>query len=103
MKTTTPTILIILSLVCVRLLPQAHAVVPSPDSCYPGLRLRKDAMRLIFSPPALETQESVGIHSFQPAPPTTTRVSALERWFSIPQIPIPPWALQRFCSTRLAH
>src|SRR5436190_23260059 len=60
----------------------------------PDLRRRKDAMRLIPSPPALETQESVGIHSFQPVPPTTTPVSALERWSSTLLIPIPQLALQ---------
>src|SRR5882724_12828255 len=48
MKTTTPTILIILSLVCVRLLPQAHAVVPSPDGCYPGFTTAEGCKALNF-------------------------------------------------------
>jgi len=48
MKTTTPTILIILSLVCVRLLPQAHAVVPSPDGCYPGFTTAEGCNALNF-------------------------------------------------------
>ena len=36
MKKTTPSILIIVSLVCFAALPGAHAVVPAPDGGYPG-------------------------------------------------------------------
>ena len=48
MKTTTPTIFIVLSLACVRLLPQAHAVVPSPDGCYPGFTTAEGCNALNF-------------------------------------------------------
>ncbi len=36
MKKISKQILMILSLVCMALLPKAHAVVPAPDGCYPG-------------------------------------------------------------------
>ena len=36
MKTTVPSILVILSLVCIELLPTAEAVNPPPDGGYPG-------------------------------------------------------------------
>ena len=46
-------------------------------------------------PPALETQELVGVRSFQSVTPASTPVWALERWSSTLLIPIPQLALQR--------
>jgi hypothetical protein len=48
MKTTTPSILIILSLVCVGLLTGAQAVVPPPDGCYPGFTTAEGCNALNF-------------------------------------------------------
>jgi hypothetical protein len=48
MKTTTTSVLIILSLVCAGLLPKAQAVVPPSDGCYPGFTTAEGCNALNF-------------------------------------------------------
>ena len=85
-----------ISSVCLLSGPKAQAVPPTARRVLPQLHNRwKDAMLFLFSRPALETQDLVGIRSFQLVRPTTTPVLALERWPSIPRVPIRQLALWR--------
>ncbi len=63
MKTTRSSILIILSLVCVSLLPNAKAVMPPPDGGYPGGNTAEGLKRAFQSDHRGRTNTAVGYFS----------------------------------------
>src|SRR5262245_26543253 len=69
----------------------------------PTSRQRRDAIRLVLSVPALETQGSLGVRSFWIPPAALTLVWVAERCRSTTQIPIRQLARQHSCSTPAAH
>ena len=77
LKTTTPLLLIALALLCFGLLPGAQAVVPPPDGGYPGFNTAEGQNALLASPPALRTQQLVGVRSL--ATPTAALTLVLAR------------------------
>ncbi len=82
-------------------LPQAQAVNPAPDGCYPNFTTAEgcNALNALTTE---GTQLLAGIRSFRIPRPTSTRELELERWLSTMRITTRQLAPGRGCSTPLA-
>ena len=83
-------------------LPRAHAVIPSPDGCYPNFTTAEGCNALKFLTNGVGNTALGGSRFFGILTPAPTPPLAPQRWCSITPIPIPRLVLQLCCSTRLA-
>ena len=72
-------------------------VVPPPDGGYPGFTTAEGPKPFLASPPALRTQQLVGLRSLATPPAASTPALALERLLLNTADKIRPLALQRSC------